>query len=188
MFLEHRGNEQHIRAFLPLFEVKPFMRMLLKHNRREGTEAFAELYFQVHGCLHFRRPRVADNAAGAKRPGPEFHSAAEPSNYLLLGKKSGHVLGMFLFILDAGVLNPPFIQESPDFSSRKSWPEQAALLGIMAGVFPRLIHELMPGEKRGSESAPGIAGSGLDPNIFKGAFPQEPSVGHTIQRYASRQD
>src|SRR3954451_17869237 len=104
MLLENRGHEQHIRAFLPLFDVKPFMRMLLKHNWREGTEAFPELYFQVHGCLHFRRPRVTNNAAGPQRPGPELHSTAKPSNYLLLGKKLSHVLGMFFFILNASVL------------------------------------------------------------------------------------
>src|SRR5688572_19196438 len=50
----------------------------------------------------------------------------------------------------------------------------------------RLFEVLMPGEKRRSESAAGIPGGRLYPNIIKDPLALDTSVGHAVQRDAAR--
>src|SRR5215831_3387761 len=114
MPFKDRRYEQHIWTFLPFTNVEPLVRVLLKHYRSERSKAFAKFDFHVHGRLHRRRARIAENRSRSQSAWTKFHSAVKPSDNLLLGKQLCEISRMFVGIVDTGVRYATVFEEVVD--------------------------------------------------------------------------
>src|SRR5689334_20948875 len=52
---------------------------------------------------------------------------------------------------------------------------------------PRFAKMLMPGQQRGTQRSAGVSSRRLNPNVIKETVPQDPSIGHAVQRHAARE-
>src|SRR4029078_12285006 len=85
MLVEYWRHEQHVRALVLRIEPEPAMRFVPQDDPRKRSEALAKLDLEVHGRLHLRRARVADDAAPAERARPELHAALVESDHAAVG-------------------------------------------------------------------------------------------------------
>src|SRR2546428_7933586 len=120
--------------------------MLAQHAGSEGPETLAELDLQVHGRLHLRRARVADDAAGAKGTGTELGATVEPANDFLFGHRFGDMLEQVVLAAEAAIDGPRLAQKGFDLGYGILWTQQAAFLRIGNGGRARLPEKLIPNE------------------------------------------
>ena len=123
------------------------MRLVLQHARRERPKALPELDLQVHRRLHFRRARIADDAAGSERARAKLHPALEPADDLAGDKQVGDEIHQITLVSHTAVDRARSIEDAADFAGRESRPEEAPLLAIHSGRRPRFVEELMPDEE-----------------------------------------
>ena len=188
--LEHRRDQEHVRALLARLQVEPLGGALAEHGRGERPEALAELDLEVHRRLHGRRARVAQDAARAQGPRAELHPALEPADDLAVGQQAGDVVEQLGLVVEPPARTAPCAARDRSTSSVvKLGPEEAPLLGSR-GRSGRagLVQELVPDEQRRAQRAAGIAGGRLDPDVVEVALAEQPAVGHAVQRHAAGQD
>src|SRR5262249_10870874 len=126
--------------------------------------------FQIHDGLHRRVPRIADDAASAESPRPEFHASAKPANDLAVRQIVRYALIKFV-IIESDIGRALRFQKAWDFVIGECRTQEAASHRILAAVcIPRFSEHLMPGAQRGAYSAPRIAGCRLNPYPFKRTF------------------
>src|SRR5258707_971890 len=87
--LTDRRNQQHIGRSPVQFKV--FGNVLFQNGRRERTEALAILNLEIQFLLHFRVPRISQNAAVAKSARAELHPALKPSDDIPFFQLSGNL-------------------------------------------------------------------------------------------------
>src|SRR5687768_6817222 len=157
------------------------MRFVAQHDRREGPEAFAKLDLEVHRRLHLRRPGVAKNAASPKRPRSKLHPSLKPTDHFLRSQKVHGVPDQFRFISTVAILRAKGVKRLPDLRAVEGGTEQTSLLGIRIFRRPWIVEQLIPHEQGRAQSASGIAGGWLHPDVLEWSLAQKTTVGHTVE-------
>ena len=186
--LEHRGDQEHVRALVVRLQVEPLGGPLPEHGRGERPEALAELDLEVHGGLHGRRAGIAQDAARAQGPGAELHPALEPADDLAVGQQGGDVVEQLALVGEPLAGCAVRGQGPLDLVGREARAEEAPLLGVVAVGPAGVVQELMPDEQGRAQRAAGIAGRRLDPEVVEVALAEQPAVGHAVERHAAGQD
>ena len=91
----HAVSQRHKRRRVRLLEI--FRRSFREDGRRKRAKYFTVLDSAVENVLHFRTPRVGDDAAIAQRPRPPFGAALKPPEYLSISDDGGAAARQFLF-------------------------------------------------------------------------------------------
>src|SRR2546430_2445131 len=102
--------------------------MFHKHAGRERPKTLAELDLQVHGCLHPRRTRIAQDAPGPERTGTKLHTALEPTHHLLVRQQLRGVIEKFSLVWNSLVRRVRLLQEALDLAGAKPRSQQTSVL------------------------------------------------------------
>ena len=186
MLLQHRSNHEHVRRILMGSHLEPLVDVLAQHAGSKGPEALPELDLEVHDRLHLRRPRVTDDTTRAQSPRAVLHPAVEPADHLLLGHGPSDVLEQLRLVAKIMVTSSGLVEKLLDLARGILRPQEAALLCILAVGRPWLVQQLVPDEQGSPQSAAGIAGGGLNPDVLERPFTQQPAVGDAVERHATR--
>src|SRR5439155_22284287 len=139
----------------------------------------------VHRRLHFRRSRIAEDAAGAERARSEFHAALKPPDDVVADEKVGDVLEELVFGLESTVPGAQTVEKIADIARRVARPEEAALLTVGLVRTPRLVEQLVPDKERRAERPARVTRGGLNPDFPERTFPKHARVADAVQRDAS---
>ena len=188
--LRHVRNQQHVRRLGS--EVEIFARPLLQHRWGERPERFAELDLLVDRRLHRSQAGVAQDRAAAKRARPELHPPLKPAKHRAIGQQPGGALEhrCLVELLEHRAVR---LERPPNFRLRELRAKQAAAHRVAARAWPiglalpfRLgIFELVPRLEGSTESAAGVTGGRLDPNLVEHTCALKFAVCHTVERDAT---
>src|SRR6476661_4754056 len=160
--------------------------MFAEHRRSERSKALAKLDLEIQLRLHFRTSRVAENTARAERAWAKLHAPAKPPHYFSAGEQLGR-LSRQRQIGKSFRDTAHALEICRDFGIRVFRPKHRPTHRVAAVIVAGLVHDLVPDHERGAERATGVAGCGLDPNLFEGTFAHDAAVRGAVQRHAASQ-